>query len=82
MQPLTPYERQAVADTFKKAKAIFEGIGYSLAFVGCERLHDAVLSEKFIGHLDFVAQLTTTKAAHSSDQGCGAVRYNDCCISI
>ena len=24
MQPLTTYERQAVADTFKKAKAIFE----------------------------------------------------------
>ena len=24
MQPLTPYERQAVADTFKKAKAILE----------------------------------------------------------
>ena len=24
MQPLTPYERQAVAKTFKKAKAIFE----------------------------------------------------------
>ena len=24
MQPLTPYERQAVANTFKKAKAIFE----------------------------------------------------------
>lgn len=24
MQPLTPYEREIVADTFKKAKAIFE----------------------------------------------------------
>jgi hypothetical protein len=24
MQPLTPYERQAVAKTFKKAKALFE----------------------------------------------------------
>lgn len=32
---------------------LFEDIGYDFSFVGCERFHGVVLSEKFTGHFDF-----------------------------